>query len=153
MYTTITMLVTHAHLHTHRWLYWSDSISESIEMVSVTGDDRSTFHEDIECATSMSIDYSLHTLYWINQCTYEIEALRLDADSSTHTYPLNSVIFFPSGLTTYNGVLYWAESNGVFKANSSDVNIEEQQIFTTRNTGDRATGVKVVHQSQQPPGT
>ena len=120
-------------------------------MVSVTGDDRSNFHRGISCAYALSIDYSNHTLYWIDQCTFEIEALRLDGDSSTHSYPLDSTIFFASGLTIYQGILYWAEASGVFMANPFDSDAESEQVFVARNT--RATGVQVVHPSQQPPGT
>ena len=123
---------------------------QSIEMVSVTGDDRSTFHTDIQCALAMSIDYASHTLYWIDQCNFAIEALRLDGDSSTHTYPFNALIFFPSSVTVYHDLIFWAAASGLFRANQSDSGSGSVQIHTTVNT--RATGVQVVHPSQQPPG-
>ena len=134
-----------------RWLYWSDSTSRSIEMVSVQGDSRSTFHTNIDCANALTIDYASHIIYWIDQCTFEIESLRLDGDSMTHSFPLNSIIFFSSGVTIYENTLYWAGGSGIFSANRSESeNPEIKHIFITSNT--RATGIQVVHPSQQPSG-
>ena len=137
-------------LHFHRWLYWSDTVSQSIQMVSVTGDGRQTFHSNTPCVTAMTVDYAFHTIYWIDMCTFLIESLRLDGDSSTHSFPLDASIFFPSGLTVYRDLLYWSASSGIFMGNTSVSNTVGVSVFTTRNT--RATGVQVVHPSQQPGG-
>ena len=134
-----------------RWLYWSDSTSNSIEMVSVRGDDRSTFHTNVACANTLSIDYTSHTLYWINHCSLEVEGLRLDGDTSTHAFPLDHDIFFPGGLTVFNGIFYLAEERGVISANVSREDEPDIRILY-HTTGTRATGIQVVHPSQQPPG-
>jgi hypothetical protein len=134
----------------YRWLYWGDTTSSTIELVSVTGDDRSTFQPDVLCPSAMSIDYAAHRLYWIDQCTYEIETLRLDGDSSTHSFPLNTIIFFAAGLTVYDGVFYWASSSGISGAAMVGDSSETQAIYTT--SGTRATGIQVVHPSRQPGG-
>ena len=143
-----TVCVSVYNMCVSRWLYWSDSRSESIEMVSVTGNNRSTFHGDVTCAQALSIDYSDHTLYWIDQCRYEIEAIRLDGDTSTHVYPFDVAIFFPSALANYNSELYFSAAQGIYKANRDSGEVE--QVY--RISGTRGTGVQVVHPSNQPPG-
>ena len=119
-------------------------------MVSVRGDSHSTFHRDVSCVTTMTVDYTSHTIYWIDQCTFQIQSLRLDADSSTHSLTLDPSIFFPTGLSVFQDVLYWTAWSGVFKANQSDDNPEMELIFSTGST--RPTGLRVVHPSQQPSG-
>ena len=118
-------------------------------MVSVTGDNRATFHGDLDQIGAMSVDYATHTLYWISQFTYEIEAIRLDRDASTHSYPFSRPIFFASAMAIYQNLLFWAETRGVYRANM-DVEDDIVQMFATGST--RATGVQVVHPSQQPLG-
>lgn len=118
-------------------------------MVSVTGENHETFHGDLFCIQAMSVDYRTHTLYWINQCTYEVEAIRLDGDASTHAYPFNRPIFFASALAVYQNLLFWAESGGVYRANRD---VEDDIVRMYATSGTRATGVQVVHPSQQPQG-
>jgi hypothetical protein len=116
-------------------------------MVSVTDDRRSIIHTNNPCVNALSIHYWSHTLYWIDTCTFAIESLRLDGDSSTHSFPLNEIIFFSTALQVYNGKVYYAEGDGVFEADP-DGGTERRQLYSTAQT--RATGVKVVHPSRQP---
>lgn len=118
-------------------------------MVSVAGDNRATFHEDLYQIQAMVVDYTTHTLYWISQYTYEIEALRLDRDANTHSYPFTRPIFFASAMTIYQNFLFWSESTGVYRANM-DLEDNIVRMYATGST--RATGVQVVHPLQQPLG-
>ena len=131
----------------HRWLYWSDTTNRSIQMVSVTGDRRSTIRTGNPCVNALSVNYWTHTLHWIDTCTFSIESLRLDGDSSTHSSPFASTVFFASALQVYNQKVYYAEGRGVYEADPAGGS-EENQLF--RSSPTRATGVKVVHPSQQP---
>ena len=131
-----------------RWIYWSDG--NKLQKASVTGDDRSTLRNDLQCVEVLTIDYSSLTIYWMDHCLYVIQSLRLDGDAATHTSLFFTTIFFASGLVIYNNTFFWSEQNGVFRRD----NTNEATVVTLYDApqGHRATGVQLVHPSVQPHG-
>ena len=117
---------------------------------SVTGDAQSVLRSSLMCVNILAIDYASVTIYWIDQCLYTIQSLRLDGDDSTHSYPFSNAILFPTGLTIYNNTFYWSDQNGVYKRESNtDADVV---IVYHAPQGSRATGVQLVYPSMQPPG-
>ena len=97
----------------------------------------------------LTIDYSTVSLYWIDQCFYEISSLRLDGDKKS--YPFDNPIFFASGLLIYNDTFFWSAYNGVFRLANTE-GATESAVYNTPQTV-RCTGVELVHASVQPHGT
>ena len=130
-----------------RWVYWSDELRNTLEKISVTGDDRSILRSNLHCVRVITIDYSLHTIYWINHCNYIIQSLRLDGNEATHTYPFNREIYFASGLEIFGNIFFWSENSGIYSLNNSHT-----VILFSSPLGSRSTGVVIVHPSKQPQG-
>ena len=88
---------------------------------SVTGDDISTLRSNLVCVNVLTIDYASVTIYWIDQCEYQIQSLRLDGDEATFSYPFTTTIQFASGLVIKNNTFYWSDQSGVFeRINTAD---------------------------------
>jgi hypothetical protein len=128
------------------WIYWIDGTN--LKKASVTGDDISTLRSDLFCVNVLTIDYASVTIYWIDQCLYEIQSLRLDGDVTTHFFPFTTDIPFATGLVIKNGTFYWSEQGGVFERQSaSDATVTT--IYRLQR-GFRATGLQLVHSTVQP---
>ena len=117
--------------------------------MSVTGDDRMFVRNGTACVSAISVVYSTHTLYWIDQCTYTIESLRLEGGTSARTIPLSTVVFFPSGLSLFNNRVYYSESRGIY---SAEVDGGAGDVRLYRSGSVRSTGISIVHSSRQPSG-
>ena len=131
-----------------RWIYWSDG--NYLMKASVTGDDISTLRSNLVCVNVLTIDYASVTIYWIDQCEYQIQSLRLDGDEATFSYPFTTTIQFASGLVIKNNTFYWSDQSGVFeRINTTDAVV--RTIYDLQQ-GFRATGLQLVHSTVQPQG-
>ena len=137
---------THIHV---RWLYWADRTTNSIERVAITGAARETLYTRVTCAAPLTLDYSSHTVYWIDYCSYRIESLNMNGDSSTHSAPVNKTIVFPSGITQLEDMIYWTEPTQIFAVNKTrgEPVVRLYRGYSNNQLG----GLEIVHTSKQPP--
>lgn len=97
----------------------------------------------------LTLDYSSHTVYWIDYCSYRIESLNMNGDSSTHSAPVSKTIAFPSGITQLEDMIYWTEPTQIFAVNKTrgEPVVQLYRGYSNNKLG----GLEIVHTSKQPP--
>lgn len=118
--------------------------------MAVIGAVRETLYTQVTCAAPLTLDYSTHTVYWIDYCSYRIESLNMNGDSSTHSTPVSKTIVFPSGITQLKDMIYWTEPTQIFAQNKTrgESVVQLYRGYSNNKLG----GLEVVHTSKQPPG-
>ena len=119
-------------------------------MGSVLGESRETLVENLECIWPVTIDYTTHTLYWVDTCEYVFQSLTLTGDRESHSYPFDINVYFVNSVAMFKDNLYWVEPTGIYTIQFSGEGYEN--IVRSSSTR-RPLHVQVVHPSQQPPGT
>lgn len=136
-------------IHTCRWLYWTDLRARTLEMGSIMGSSREILRNDLQCIWPVTIDYSTHTIYWVDYCVYAFESLRMDGDRFSHSYPFDKTVFFVSSIAKYGNNLYWVEPDGIYT-----ISLSGGDYITLMESSStmRPLSLQVVHPSSQPPG-
>ena len=136
-----------------RWLFWTDwGNTPKIERVSMDGAGQTTVHSSgIMWPNGLAIDYNTHTLFWTDANLDKIEFSNYDGSNRTVLIE-GLFIFYPFGMTFYEGKLYWGdwvvgfifELTVSFPADQFEI---VREVFAME-----PTGVEVVSLSKQPEG-
>lgn len=135
-----------------RWLYWTDNRKQTIERVSVTGDDHTVIRSNLgeRCTGPISLDYFTQTIYWTDNCDYVIRSITVSESRVITNEPIQRPVGSALGLTLYKDLVYWSERTGVFGFNVSvGGNPELVQAGSSRVT---FAGLKIVQPLNQPEG-
>ena len=118
--------------------------------MAVTGDAVEILHTEGTCNWPITLDYSTHTIYWMDYCLYRIESLNMNGDSSTHSVPVRKTILFSYGISQFEDMIYWTEPTKLFGVNKST----GQPIVELYRgySNNQLAGLEVVHANRQPPG-
>ena len=118
--------------------------------MAVTGDAIKILHTEGTCNWPITLDYSTHTIYWMDYCLYRIESLNMNGDIVTHSIPVRKTILFSYGISQFEDTIYWTEPTKIFSVNKST---GQPVVELYRGySNNQLAGLEVVHASKQPPG-
>ena len=139
-------------LLTSRWLYWVDRGEKTLEVAAITGEGREVLESGrrVSCAWPLTLDYSEHTVYWINYCDSRMLSISMDGSQSSKSVHVTNA-FFPYGISIFNSTIFWTQEQSAYS-----VDILQRKpvthILQTSSSDGGARGIAAVHPMQQPTG-
>ena len=137
---------------THRWLYWVDRGKETLEVAAVTGEGRQVLESGrrFNCAWPLTLDYTKHTIYWINHCDLRMLSINMDGSQNTRSEHARN-IRFSYGISILNDTAFWTQG-----VSACSVDLLQRKpvthIIQTLNSEGGTRGIEAVHPMQQPTG-
>lgn len=123
-----------------------------VRMPAVHGGTQTILNEhNIECPNAIAMDYPNVNVYWNDGCNKQIEVIRIDGKKHRDIYDGNDMLIanaHSTGIAYYNGVVYWTDTQRVFRLNTTTTTAER---FYVPSSG-FADGIRIVHSSLQPTG-
>lgn len=107
------------------------------------------FEESMDCLHGLTMDYENMNIYWNLGCRKQIDVIKIDGTGHRIIYDGNDLVAangISQGIAYFNQVVYWTDTQRVFKLNTPTNSPEE--IYT----GGFANGIRVFHSSLQPSG-
>ena len=130
-----------------------DRGKETLEVAAVTGEGREVLESGrrVGCAWPLTLDYSEHTIYWINYCDQRLLSINMDGSQRTLSIRVRNILF-PYGISILNNTIFWTQHLSAFSVDKRQGESFTEVTVTFSNEGG-ARGIEAVHPLQQPAGT
>ena len=126
-------------------MYWANrGRKPTIERADLDGSNRHTVIANVRSPTSLTIDYSLGLLFWVDIKNQVIECANLDG---TNRRIFLSGLSKPFALTQYKDYIYWTDNklNSIYRANKAN-GLDQTKIISDI---DDIMDILVFHGSRQ----
>ena len=130
-----------------------DRGKETLEVAAVTGEGREVLESGrrVNCAWPLTLDYSEHTIYWINYCDRRMLSLNMDGSQSSQSVHVRNIDFSHS-ISYFNDTIFWTQQLSAYSADILQTEPAAHTIIRTSSRDGGARAIAAVHPMQQPTG-
>ena len=132
-----------------RWLYWTDTVTDTIQKASMDGTSRTVLHSSgLSTVYGLTLDYENQILYWMDYSNNRIESSNVDG---SNRIVLTSSVRDPYSVTFYNGTLYWGDwyFNRIL---TTSVSSPTSGSYLSTSLSYDPFGVQIISRDRQPDG-